>query len=62
MARFDESQVMGSGRSRRRSEVLTFLFLTIFLAPILAVGIVGGTGFTIWMYQMVAGPPGPSSH
>jgi periplasmic nitrate reductase NapE len=62
MSRGDETQMMSSGRSRRRSEVLTFLFLTVFLAPILAVGIVGGTGFTIWMYQMVAGPPGPSSH
>jgi nitrate reductase NapE len=62
MSRSDELQMMSSGRSRRRSEVLTFLFLTVFLAPILAVGIVGGTGFTIWMYQMVAGPPGPTSH
>jgi nitrate reductase NapE len=60
MSRSDKTQ-MSSGRSRRRSEVLTFLFLTVFLAPILAVGIVGGTGFTIWMYQLVAGPPGPPS-
>ena len=59
MSRSDETQMMGSGRSRRSSEVLTFLFLTVFLAPILAVGIVGGTGFIIWMYQIFAGPPGP---
>jgi nitrate reductase NapE len=59
MSRSEEAEMMSSGRSRRRSEVLTFLFLTIFLAPILAVGIVGGTGFVIWMYQLVAGPPGP---
>jgi nitrate reductase NapE len=62
MAGSGDGQMMRSGRSRRRSEVLTFLFLTVFLAPILAVGIVGGTGFTIWMYQLVAGPPGPSNH
>ena len=58
MSRSDETQVMGSGRSRRRSEILTFLFLTVFLAPILAVAIVGGYGFAVWMYQLFAGPPG----
>jgi nitrate reductase NapE len=58
MSRSDETQAMDSGRSRRRSEVLTFLFLTVFLAPILSVAIVGGYGFAIWMYQIFAGPPG----
>jgi nitrate reductase NapE len=58
MSHFDETQGMGSGRSRRRSEVLTFLFLTVFLAPILAVAIVGGYGFAVWMYQIFTGPPG----
>ena len=50
--------MMESGRSRRRSEVLTFLFLTVFLVPILAVGIVGGYGFLVWIYQIFTGPPG----
>ena len=58
MSHSDETSVMASGRSRRRSEVLTFLFLTVFLAPILAVAIVGGYGFAVWMYQILAGPPG----
>jgi len=58
MSQFNEAQLMVSGRSRRRSELLTFLFLTVFLAPILAVAIVGGTGFVIWMYQILNGPPG----
>lgn len=58
MSQSDETQLMTSGRSRRRSEVLTFLFLTVFLAPILAVAIVGGYGFAIWIYQIFAGPPG----
>ena len=57
-ADMSHSQIMGSGRSRRRSEILTFLFLTVFLAPILAVAIVGGYGFAIWMYQIFTGPPG----
>lgn len=58
MSHSDETAVTNSGRSRRRSEVLTFLFLTVFLAPILAVAIVGGYGFAIWMYQVFTGPPG----
>ncbi|HEY1383200.1 MAG TPA: periplasmic nitrate reductase, NapE protein [Dongiaceae bacterium] len=42
---------------RRRRELLVFLFLTVVLAPMLAVAIVGGYGFAIWMYQLVSGPP-----
>jgi nitrate reductase NapE len=40
-------------------ELRTFLFLTIILAPLLAVMIVGGYGFLVWIYQIIAGPPGP---
>ena len=43
---------------RRRRELLVFLFLTVVLAPTLAVAIVGGYGFMVWMYQLFAGPPG----
>lgn len=42
----------------KKSELHTFLFLTIFLAPILSVAIVGGLGFSIWIYQLFMGPPG----
>lgn len=42
----------------RGQELAMFLFLTVVLAPVLAVMIVGGYGFLIWMYQLVAGPPG----
>jgi len=42
----------------RRRELLVFLFLTVVLAPVLSVAIVGGYGFAIWMYQLFAGPPG----
>ncbi len=38
-------------------ELACFLFLTICLAPILSVAIVGAYGFSIWMYQLIAGPP-----
>ncbi len=43
----------------RRRDLLAFLFLTIFLAPLLAVAVVGGFGFMIWIFQLFAGPPGP---
>jgi nitrate reductase NapE len=44
---------------RRRMEVFAFLFLTAVLMPALAVASVGGYGLAVWVYQMVAGPPGP---
>ena len=37
-----------------------FLFLTVILAPVLTFVLVGGYGFMIWMYQLVAGSPGAS--
>jgi periplasmic nitrate reductase NapE len=43
----------------RRMEVIAFLFLTVVLVPVLAVGTVGAYGFAIWAYQIYAGPPGP---
>lgn len=47
---------------RRRMEIFAFLFLTAVVLPVLAVGVVGGYGLTVWVYQMVAGPPGPPSN
>ncbi len=43
---------------QKRRELRAFLFLTIVLAPVLSVVIVGGYGFLVWMYQLMAGPPG----
>lgn len=42
-------------------EIFAFLFLTAVLMPVLAVATVGGFGLAVWVYQMVAGPPGPPS-
>ncbi len=44
--------------AEKKSELNTFLFLTVLLAPILSIAIVGGLGFTIWISQMIYGPPG----
>lgn len=41
----------------KRRELAVFVFLTFILAPILAVIIVAGCGFLVWMYQIIAGPP-----
>lgn len=43
----------------RRGELLAFLVLAFGIWPIVAVGVVGGYGFLVWMWQIVFGPPGP---
>ena len=42
---------------RRTEEFRTWFFLTFVMAPVLAVLIVSGYGFLVWMYQVIAGPP-----
>lgn len=49
----------GGHLRRRRMEVFAFLFLTAVLMPALAIATVGGYGLSVWVYQMVVGPPGP---
>jgi nitrate reductase NapE len=44
-------------QAEKRRELVVFVFLTFILAPILAVIIVAGYGFAVWMYQIIAGPP-----
>ena len=46
-------------RGRRRVEVLAFLVLAFGIWPLVAVGVVGGYGFLVWMFQIIYGPPGP---
>lgn len=43
----------------RRAEFVAFLTLAVLIWPIVAVGVVGGYGFLIWMSQIILGPPGP---
>ena len=44
-------------RQRRKEEFRTWFFLTFVMAPVLAVMIVAGYGFLVWIFQMIAGPP-----
>lgn len=48
----------GTDKSSRSTEWRLFLLLTVFLAPLLAVALVSALGFSIWIYQIFAGPPG----
>jgi nitrate reductase NapE len=43
-------------------EVFAFLFLTAVLMPAIAVATVGTYGLTVWIYQIIAGPPGPPAN
>ena len=45
-------------KQRKTEEWRTWVFFTVFVAPILAVGVVSGWGFVVWMWQtFVSGPP-----
>jgi nitrate reductase NapE len=43
----------------KREEAAAFIVLAVLIWPVIAVGLVGGLGFAIWMWQLVFGPPGP---
>jgi nitrate reductase NapE len=45
------------GPFTKAQELRSFLFLSVFMAPVLAGIIVAGYGFAVWMYQIFAGPP-----
>ncbi len=44
-------------RQRKKEEFRTWFFLTVVMAPVLAVGIVAAYGFIVWITQMLVGPP-----
>jgi nitrate reductase NapE len=46
-------------RNSRREELFAFIVLAVVIWPAVAVGVVGGYGFSVWMYQILVGPPGP---
>lgn len=52
------SDQTASSEQQRRHELRLFLFLTVVLFPLLAVLIVSGYGFAVWIWQIFNGPPG----
>ena len=60
MAGTDETMAASGDRPpAKRTELLTFLVLAFGVWPFVAVAVVGGFGFLVWMFQIVFGPPGP---
>lgn len=41
----------------RSRETRVFVFLTVVMAPMVAVAVVGSYGLLIWLYQLFLGPP-----
>jgi nitrate reductase NapE len=46
-----------TGNLTKRDEWRSFVFLTVVMVPVLAVIIVAGYGFAVWMTQLISGPP-----
>lgn len=43
----------------RSNEWKSFIFITVFLFPLISILLVSGYGFTVWFLQMfIMGPPG----
>jgi periplasmic nitrate reductase NapE len=58
----DDAGMAGAGavfRKQRRRETLAFCALAFGIWPIVAVGVVGGYGLAVWIWQIIFGPPGP---
>lgn len=53
-----QETLSGQEKARERN---VFLFLTVVLAPMVAIGLVSAWGFIVWIFQMFAGPPGPAN-
>jgi nitrate reductase NapE len=53
-----ESADEGNNVAReKKRERRGFIFITVILFPALSVILVGGYGFSIWILQMIFGPP-----
>ena len=48
----------GEEKFSKAQELRSFLFLSVVMAPVLAVIFVSGYGFVVWMSQLIFGPPG----
>ena len=54
-----DAHASAATRPRRSLEFLVFLLLSVLIWPFIAVGVVAGWGFLVWMYYLFTGPPGP---
>ena len=51
------AETAGTPPSTRQEELRSFLFFTVVMAPVIAVLLVAGYGFAVWMFQLIGGPP-----
>jgi nitrate reductase NapE len=54
-----DAQPEKADRTGQRAELFVFAVIAAFIWPVVAVGVVGGYGFLVWMSQVILGPPGP---
>ena len=59
MAIDSDTEEAATRREGRRSELAVFMILAVLIWPFIAVAVVGGYGFLVWMWQIMVGPPGP---
>jgi periplasmic nitrate reductase NapE len=53
------NRAVASKGSRKLFEALAFFILAFVIWPFVAIGVVSGWGFLVWMYYIMTGPPGP---
>ncbi len=41
----------------KKEELTLFLLLTVVVAPVVCVSVIGGYGLFIWLSQIIGGPP-----
>ena len=58
-ARVSDTSEQRTTKPRRSRELFVFLLLAVLIWPFIAVGVVAGWGFVVWMYYLFTGPPGP---
>ena len=54
-----DMHAQAAAKLQRLREFLVFLLLAVVIWPFIAVGVVAGSGFIVWMYFLFTGPPGP---
>lgn len=45
------------GLPTKKQELMLFLILTVIMAPVVSLSIIGGYGLFIWLSQIIGGPP-----
>lgn len=58
-ARASTTRAQPTMKRQRTRELFVFLLLAVLIWPFIAVGVVAGWGFVVWMYYLFTGPPGP---